>query len=142
MIDNVGVDERVVRMVESHLKELPILNFIGLEFVWLERGKAISRVKIDPARHRNPNGVLNGCVLTAMADTTTGFAAYTCGHRVCTVSDENQYLRSGKLDGEITCTAQVVKEGKTLIWTEARICDETGTLIMKGEYLYYRLGDL
>mgnify|MGYP002522487581 CR=1 FL=1 len=141
MIEYTGIDEKRVRIMEEGLDELPLLKYIGYELVWVERGKAIARVKVDPSRHRNPNRGVNGAVFAAMADTTTAFAAYSCGTDVCTVSDENQYLHAGRLKGELTCTAQVVKEGRKLIWTEHRICDEKGTLLVKGEYLYYRLDD-
>ncbi len=141
MISYEGIDHEMVREAQRHLDELPLLKFIGYELVWLEPGKAIGRVILDPERHRNPMGSVNGAVMMAMADTTTGFAAYSCGSHVCTVSDENQYLHAGRLKGEITCTAEVVKEGKNLIWTDVRICDEDGTLLSKGEYLYYKLGD-
>ena len=48
-------------------------------------------------------------------------------------------LRGKTPEGVLTCRAEVVKAGGTLVWTDMKIRDEAGSLIAKGEYLNFRI---
>ncbi|HAB93686.1 MAG TPA: hypothetical protein DCF49_02800 [Lachnospiraceae bacterium] len=139
MLEIVGIDKEMGVSLAEHMKEMPVAEFLNIELTRLEKGAAVSSMKLDEARHGNPNGTVQGGALSTLADITTSYAVASLGTGTCTVSGSIDMLRGKVPEGMLICRAEVVKAGGTLVWTDFRIRDEQDHLIAKGEYLNFRL---
>ena len=103
-----------------------------------ERGKKPVNDFSLEERHLNPLNTVHGGVFFTLADTICGIAAASAGYGGPTVQGDMDYMRAvrGK---EISCTARVVKTGKTLTWVDGIIADDTGREVARTKFIYYRL---
>ena len=139
MIETVGVSRELTERFEATLKMMPIAEFLKIRITKVEKGACECEMELDPARHGNPNGTVQGGALSTLADISTSYAVASIGTGTCTVSGKIDMLRGKTPEGVLTCRAEVVKAGGTLVWTDMKIRDEAGSLIAKGEYLNFRI---
>ena len=139
MIETIGVTKEFAEQMDAYLKEMPIAAFLKIRITKLEKGACECVMELDPSRQGNPNGTVQGGALSTLADITTSYAVATTGSGTCTVSGSIDMLRGKTPSGVLTCRAEVVKAGGTLVWTDMKIRDEAGSLIAKGEYLNFRI---
>ena len=139
MIETVGISQGLAERMEVSLSMMPIAEFLTIRITKIEKGACDCEMELDPSRHGNPNGTVQGGALSTLADITTSYAVTTLGTGTCTVSGKIDMLRGKVPEGTLTCRAEVVKAGGTLIWTDMWIRDEAGSLIAKGEYLNFRI---
>ena len=139
MIETNGVSREFAQRMDDYLGEMPIAAFLKIHIAKLEKGACECRMELDPSRHGNPNGTVQGGAPSTLADITTSYAVASIGTGTCTVSGSIEMLRGKTPKGELTCRAEVVKAGGTLVWTDMRIRDEDGHLIEKGGYLNLRI---
>lgn len=139
MIEIVGIDKEYGEKIATFMKQMPLADFLKISMTRLEKGAAEFIMELDPSRHGNPNGTVQGGALSTLADITTSYAVATLGTGTCTVSGKIDMLRGKVPEGTLFCRAEVFKAGGTLIWTEVWIRDENKSLIAKGEYLNFRL---
>ncbi len=82
----------------------------------------------------NPLGTLQGGMFTAMMDDTLGVAVYSLGKDkfYTTVNFYVDYLESA-IEGEaITVTAEVLRQGNTMVNVEMWVTNRNSKLIAKG----------
>ena len=139
MIETVGISKGLAERMEESLSMMPIAEFLKIRITKIEKGACDCEMELDLSRHGNPNGTVQGGALSTLADITTSYAVASIGTGTCTVSGKIDMLRGKTPEGVLTCRAEVVKAGGTLIWTEMKIRDEAGSLIAKGEYLNFRI---
>ena len=139
MIETVGVSRELTERFEATLKMMPIAEFLKIRIMKVEKGACECEMELDPTRHGNPNGTVQGGALSTLADISTSYAVASIGTGTCTVSGKIDMLRGKTPEGVLTCRAEVVKAGGTLVWTDMQILDEEGSLIAKGEYLNFRI---
>ena len=139
MIETVGVSRKLTERFEATIKMMPIAEFLKIRIAKIEKGACECEMELDPARHGNPNGTVQGGALSTLADITTSYAVASIGPGTCTVSGKIDMLRGKTPEGVLTCRAEVVKAGGTLVWTDMKIRDEAGSLVAKGEYLNFRI---
>lgn len=105
------------------MEHFPFAALIGLELDTLSRGHCRMALTIDSRRHHNPQHVVHGSVLHAMADTGMGMALYTTldeGQWCATIEIKVSYLRAVSA-GHLSCEAQLVHRGKTTAHLDARL---------------------
>lgn len=105
----------------------PFGDLIGLRFDSWGEGESHCSIDLEP-RLMNPNGVLHGAVVYALADTGMGGALLSAldGGRICTtVEIKISYFRSVTA-GRLTCQSRVVYQGKRTAFMEATVCDGDG----------------
>ena len=130
-LELVGIEKELGEDALDKLSQMPLADFLHISLKKLEKGGAAEcEMELDPSRHGNPNGTVQGGSLSTLADITTSFAVVALGAETCTVSGKLDMLR-GK--------TEVFKAGGSLVWTDLWIRDERGSLIAKGEYLNFRL---
>lgn len=139
MIETVGVSKELTERMEAALATMPLAEFLKIRITKAEKGACECEMELDPSRHGNPNGTVQGGALSTLADITTSYAVASIGTGTCTVSGKIDMLRGKTPEGVLTCRAEVVKAGGTLVWTDMKIRDEAGSLIAKGEYLNFRI---
>lgn len=100
----------------------PFIRDVGYELVDAGPGWVETRLNVEP-RHLQQHGYLHAGVITTMADHTAGGAASTVvrdGQSVLTTDLSIQLLRPGK-GAELRCRGEVVKAGRTLVFTQADV---------------------
>ena len=113
----------------------PFMVDLGVEPVGGERGRVVAMLPLAH-RHQQHTGQAHAGVMAALADHTMGAAAQTLaaeGVWAITAELKTSQLRPG-VGERLVCEAWVLKEGRTLSFTEAEVYAEgpgPRTLVMK-----------
>ena len=118
----------------------PFAKLIDLRY--LEQGPGHSRCKLTiDEKHLNPNQVVHGAVIFAMADVGMGAAMHPTlseGELCATVEIKINYFKPVHA-GELVCTTTLVNRGKTLANLDAVIhCGELLVAKANGTYAIFR----
>jgi uncharacterized protein (TIGR00369 family) len=68
-----GLDDRQLEDLKERVRRSPFHRWAGLELVSVGDGKAELRMALQP-HHFNPQGIVHGGIITAIADTAIGLA--------------------------------------------------------------------
>jgi len=93
-------------------------------------GQAVAAIDVGP-EHHNPNGVVHGAVLFAMADTAMGAATMSVlddGLACASIEVQLRFLRAAA-SGRIEAHTEVLKHGRRVVQLESRIVDHDGHLL-------------
>ncbi len=124
------LDETSVQRAHDAFKTIPFVQLVGMELVEIQTGKAAIRLKMRDAL-RQPHGLLHGGATASVIDTTTAFAVVSVladGEKASTVDLTVHYLRP-VFEGEILCTARIVRAGKRLLTVSAEVVSGEGKMI-------------
>ena len=120
----------------------PFAKLIDLHLLDHAQGSNRFRLTVDE-KHLNPNKVVHGAVLFAMADTGMGAAVHptlAAGELCATVEIKINYFKPVHA-GELVCTTTLVNRGKTLANLDAVIhCGESLVAKANGTYAIFRPG--
>jgi acyl-CoA thioesterase len=108
----------------------PLARYLGMEVEEGVDGVALARVTSD-AEHHNPHGTVHGAVLFALADTAMGAATMSVlddTHWCASIDVQLRFLRA-VFDGTVEARAEVLRAGKRVVHTEARIVDGGGEAV-------------
>lgn len=97
---------------------------IGYELMDISDGVAVSRLDVRH-NHLQQDGFIHAGVLSAMADHTAGFAAFTLipeEKRILTIEFKINFLRPAAAN-QIICRAKVLKAGKNILVCESEVFD-------------------
>jgi acyl-CoA thioesterase len=106
-------------------------DLLGIVSELQEPGRSRMHVKADAAFY-NPNGVLHGGVIYAMVDYSMGGAVQIGlpeGQHCATIEVKISYLAPVR-DGVLTVETEVVKRGRNIAFTESKVKDERGRLVV------------
>ena len=124
-----------VEAARRFFRMAPFMVELGVEPVAVGAGRLTTALVIAE-RHLQHTGQVHAGVSAAMADHTMGAAAQTlapAGHWILTAELKTSLLRGA--DGEkLVCTAQVIKPGRRISFTEAEVHAVRGderVLVMK-----------
>ena len=101
------------------------IAYCGFEAVDMRPGSLESKVVIRP-EHRQQDGFIHAGVMTAMADHTAGYAAFTLipeDQRILTIEFKINFLRPAIGDAMI-CRARVIKPGRKILVCESEVYDQ------------------
>jgi acyl-CoA thioesterase len=120
----------------------PFADLVGLTVVEQRAGYSQCKMLIAE-KHYNPNKVVHGAVIYALADTGMGAALYptlAAGELCATVEVKINYFKPVLL-GELTCTTVLINRGKTIANLDSSIYSGE-TLIAKanGNYAIFTPG--
>ena len=90
---------------------------------------------------RQPHGLLHGGATASVIDTAMAFAVVTklaTDEKATTVDLNVHYLRPVS-EGEISCTAKIVKTGKTLLTVSAEVFDDEKKLVATALSTYMKV---
>lgn len=105
----------------------PLQELLGISIDVVEEGRACAAVEAD-ASALNPNGVVHGAVLFAIADTAMAAATTSIisEDMACASIDVHvRFLRPAR-NGRLEAEAVVLRAGRRVVHLEARIVDEGG----------------
>jgi uncharacterized protein (TIGR00369 family) len=104
-------------------------------------GVTVWRMPADE-RFANPVGMVQGGFVTALADSAMAASTLTWAsgrdERVYTANAELKvsFLRPARAAGELVCTARVISGGRRVVFVEAEVVDDAGTLVAKASSTY------
>lgn len=113
-------------------------HLLGMELMDAEPGHAVIRMKIS-SDHLNPNGVIHGGCLFALADSAGANAAVSYGKQVVTVASDIRYMRLAHNTEYLTATADEVKHGNTIMFFEVKLTTDDGSEVARVGLTYYCL---
>ena len=98
----------------------PFADHVGFTLEPAEPGHSTGRLRIRP-EHLNPNGVLHGAALYAMADTGMRAAVFPTlapGELCATIEVKMTYFKA-IVRGEVVCRTVLVNRGKRVAYLES-----------------------
>ena len=101
----------------------------GIQVAHVEEGHVVLEFEASE-KHHQPNGVVQGGVLTAIADAAMGMAGMTVqevGWANTTIELKINFIRP-VIRGLVSAEGKVVQAGKTVIFLEAEVKNEEGKL--------------
>ena len=108
----------------------PLGDMLGIVAERRGAGGSRLRLAVDPAWH-NPNGVLHGGVIYTLIDYCMGSAVQpdlAQGEHCATIEVKVSYLTPVR-DGTLWAETQVVKQGRTIAFTETKVWDHNARLV-------------
>ena len=109
---------------------IPFVHFCGIEPMSTEPGRTRLRVKLED-HQMNQLGIAHGGITMTLLDVAVGTAARSGSNKsaVMTLDMQTQFIAPGR--GTLLAEGRVVKEGRSLVFVEADVHDEEGTLVAK-----------
>ncbi|MCB1691118.1 MAG: PaaI family thioesterase [Pseudomonadales bacterium] len=110
----------------------PFAELLGFEVASRGEGQCTTTLAISP-HHLNPNGVVHGAVLYALADTGMGGAltSLLAPDQICsTIEIKINYFRPGT-SGSLSCKTRVVHKGARTAAMDSEIFDSESRLIAR-----------
>jgi uncharacterized protein (TIGR00369 family) len=108
----------------------PVADLVGFRMTAIEPGRATFELEAEP-RHASPLGTLHGGILCDLADAAMGCAYASLledGESFATLELKINFLKP-VWSARLTAVGEVVKAGRTVGLTEARVTDEGGSLV-------------
>ena len=105
-------------------------DLIGAEIVAVDEGKVVVELQASE-RHHHPGGVVQGGIITAIADAAMGISLMTAqpaGEANTTIELKINFIRP-VTHGRIRAEGKVVEIRKSLLFSEADVYDEEGHLV-------------
>jgi len=105
---------------------------IGARIAEVEDGRAVVELDVH-AGHRHEGGVVQGGIITQIADAAMGMSLMTRqnnGMANTTIELKINFLRP-VVDGRLRAIGRVVEMRKTLLFSEADVVDEQGRLVAR-----------
>jgi len=108
--------------VKSQFSQAAFIQHLGIALTDFGPGWRETRIALAP-EHQQQDGFVHAGVVSTLADHSSGMAAGTmcpAGRKVLTVEFKINLLRPGT-GMALTCRAEVVRAGRTLSVTEAKV---------------------
>jgi uncharacterized protein (TIGR00369 family) len=117
----------------GHFPWPPLIEFLGMEAVEFERGRAVF-ASTPREEHYSVLGRVHGGVIATLLDTALGCAVHTClapGERYATTELSVNFIRPLDVEtGRVLCTGEVLHIGRTIATAQGHLVSEaTGKLI-------------
>ncbi len=119
----------------------PFNDFLGIEIVEAVAGECMMRLALRP-EHMNPNDVAHGGVVSTLIDAATGTAVRTLllerseSERVHVTVDLHVTYLAPAFGKELVAKARVMRGGRTAVFSEAEVRDDTGRVVARGTVTY------
>lgn len=107
--------------------QIPFVRFCGIEAIEVREGRTRLRLALRP-EHANNLGIAHGGVICTLLDVALGTAArLTAGRPVLTLDMQTRFLARGS--GVLTAEGRVTRAGRSVLFCEAEVRSEDGTLV-------------
>ena len=134
------MDEKFFEKAQQVFAMIPFVQLVGMELIEMRDGEATVNLKMRDEL-RQPHGLLHGGATASVIDTAMAFAVVTKlndDQKASTV-DLNVYYLRPVTKGEISCTAKIVKAGKTLLTVSAEVFDDEKKLVATALSTYMKV---
>jgi uncharacterized protein (TIGR00369 family) len=127
-----GLDDRHLEQLRARIENSPFHQWAGLELVSVADGVAELSLSLRP-HHFNPQGIVHGGIITAVADTSIGLALRSklrAGLTHRTAQLNVHFLAKGE-GGSLVGRGRAVRLGQRMGYGEADVLDGTGQLLAR-----------
>lgn len=110
---------------------IPFGDFLGIEALEEGPGRARTALNLKP-EYLNQGGVAHGGAVMTLLDLTLGMAARTLdlnSHIAITVEMKTNFIAASR--GRIVAEARAMPNGRSLVFSEGEVRDETGAICAK-----------
>ncbi len=111
---------------------------INIRTTAMELGYAEGEMAIEEQFGNAINSIHGGCVFS-LADTISGSAVSSHGHRMTTLSSSFHYLSPAMNTKKLYAKAREIKHGKSIAVCDVEVFDDRKKLIAKGTFTFYDL---
>ncbi|MDQ3236324.1 MAG: PaaI family thioesterase [Actinomycetota bacterium] len=123
--------EQLDRLARYFNEEVTFSRHIGAKVSEVEAGRADVYIDVEEV-HLNGTGTLHGGVYASLIDNAMGLSVLALvGVRSATIQMDVHFLGSVS-EGRIICRSEVVHRTRRTATAEAKVHDETGTLVAMG----------
>lgn len=114
-------------------------GFLGMKVLKYSPGYCLTEFEIK-TEYLNPMGGVHGGLMFTIADNTAGIASHDMSQEgiVTTINGGLQFLNPALNKTKLYAEANVLKNGKRIVYTDVMIKDET-TIYAKGTYTFARI---
>ena len=113
---------------------IPFAEHCGIEEVDFSEGRTRIRLALAP-HHANNVGIAHGGVICTLLDIAMGSVARcTAGRAVITLDMQTSFLSPGR--GTLVAQGRVLRAGMSILFCEAEVRAEDGTLVAKGSGVF------
>ena len=107
-------------------------ELLGAHVVEMEEGRAVLEMDCGP-QHRHNGGVVQGGIITALADASMGMALMTAqpvGKANTTIELKINFLRP-HISGMLRAEGRAVRMGRTVLYSDAVVTNAEGKVVAK-----------
>ena len=122
---------------------IPFTKLMGMKLLEIEPGRSRMSMSWRPDLCQ-PAGILHGGAIASLVDTAIAHSilltlpesnAPTTGGRIVSVDLRIKYFRPVS-EGQIVCTARIVRPGRTIIHADAVVTNDAGKDVAVGDSIY------
>ncbi|MBA2493194.1 MAG: PaaI family thioesterase [Acidobacteria bacterium] len=138
--EKIEITEADKQKAAESLKTVPYARLLGFELIDLSANQAKIKLQMRDEL-RQPYGILHGGATASLIDTAMAFAVKTCVAEdvpTTTIDLTVHYLRPVS-EGEILCTARIVRAGKRILTISAEVVNTEGKLIATALSTYMKV---
>ncbi len=117
---NDGLDERLFEYLLRSIATAPSYNLLGVKLLRLAPLQAGFEMVVQP-EHANSIGLMQGGLLSALADAAMGIAVRTLGVNAATVDISVGFTAAARQGDVLRAEGVVVKAGKDIFFTECQV---------------------
>ena len=127
-----GLDPRYIEDLSERVRSSPFNQWAGMDLVSVGDGRAELAMDLKP-HHFNPQGIVHGGILTALADTSIGLALRSrlrpgLTHRTAQLNVH--FLAKGE-GSRIVGRARALHSGQRMGYGEAEVVDGQGRVLAR-----------
>ncbi len=126
------------KLMDSRNSNNPYARRLGIQVEEIRSGYARVTKSVGP-EDMNPVGVPHGGIYFSMADTASGSAMASYGHKAVTLNAQYSFFRSAKPGDTLTAEAREVKHGGTVCVYDIAIHDQNGVCVGTGTFTFFDL---
>ena len=120
----------MIEQAKRSFEQQGFMKTLGARIISIEKG--IVKIECDRTDAvTQQHGYFHAGVITSIADVACGYAAFTTmpeGSEVLSVEFKTNLMKAANAD-KIIATGKVIKSGRTLIFCEAKVTDESEEII-------------
>jgi uncharacterized protein (TIGR00369 family) len=127
-----GLDKRHIENLKVRVRKSPFHQWAGMDLISVGEGKAELAMELQP-HHFNPQGIVHGGIITALADTAIGLALRSqlrAGLTHRTAQLNVHFLAKGE-GTRLVGRGQAVHLGQRMGYGESEVLDGEGRLIAR-----------
>jgi uncharacterized protein (TIGR00369 family) len=127
------LDERYLDELRERVRSSPFHQWFGMELASVGQGQAEIVMDLDEGRHFNPQRIVHGGIISAIADTAIGLALRSrlrTGFTHRTAQLNVHYLAKGE-GNRLVGRGQAIHLGQRMGYGEAEVFDGTDRLLAR-----------
>lgn len=135
---NKGIAPGIFNYIINAYAESSFYTLLGLRVRSLAPGKA-EIISATDRKHSNAQGMVHGGLFMTAADSAMGNAIRTLGVKAVTVDFSISFLKPAEFGKDILAVGEIIKSGRQIFFTEARIFSDD-QLLAVAKASFYKIG--